>query len=88
MPKISLPEWSKVLHNGDMNAFYNEVWSSIPFVPKIARQKYGYMLNDILRRFKDKLEAKQDLNRKIWFYSGHDSSITGLLSLFHVKLVK
>lgn len=67
---------------------YYEILSFIPFVPQIARQRYGFLMSDILRRLNNKIEAKKDLNRTLWFYSGHDSSINGLLDLLNVKKVK
>lgn len=85
----SLPEWTKrIFPEGD---FYNSIEeaalktfmldTSTPFLAKI---KGGYLLKDILDRFTNKSKSILHPNRKLWVYSGHDTTISRILNTLGV----
>lgn len=81
----SLPEWTKrVLPGGDLYGDIQETFlkaytidTSTKFLAKI---KGGFLLKDILDRFTNKSKSILDPDRKLWVYSGHDSTICRLLN--------
>lgn len=52
--------------------------------PQMAKLKYGILLKDILTRFKNKTESKLDPDRSMWVYSGHDTTLSGLLNTMNM----
>lgn len=89
MFNYSLPEWTnRILIGGDLyNSFEETVLnffkldSSIPFLAKI---KSGFLLKDILDRFTNKSRSILDPDRRLWVYSGHDTTIIRILNTLGV----
>lgn len=55
--------------------------------PKLARLKTGFLIREILDRFKNKIESQLDPDRTLWIYSAHDTTVANVLnslSLFEV----
>ncbi|XP_037029689.1 prostatic acid phosphatase-like [Bradysia coprophila] len=81
----SLPDWTKrVLRGGDLYDNLEETFlktfrldTSTQFMAKI---KGGFLLKDILDRFTNKSKSLLEPDRKLWVYSGHDSTIIRLLN--------
>lgn len=48
--------------------------------PQMARLKMGFLLREILDRFKMKIQSKLRPNRSIWMYSAHDSTVAVILN--------
>lgn len=89
----SLPEWTKkVIPGGEMYDIMEETFlkafktdTGTQFLAKI---KVGFLLKDIFDRFTNKSKTTLDPDRKLWVYSGHDTTICrflntlGLLEVF------
>lgn len=52
--------------------------------PQMARLKYGMLLKDILNIFSNKTESKLTPDRSMWVYSGHDTTLSGLLNTMNM----
>lgn len=48
--------------------------------PQLARLKAGFLLKEILMRFKNKTESVLKPNRSMWVYSAHDTTIGNVLN--------
>lgn len=44
----------------------------------------GFLLKEMLDRFKDKSQSKLQPNRSVWIYSGHDYTITNILNTLNL----
>lgn len=58
-----------------------------PFDERLAPIKFGYLMKDILMRFRNKVNGTLEPDYKLAVYSGHDSSIFGLLGMLNIFLV-
>lgn len=50
---------------------------------EMSRFSSGFLLREMIERFHKKIDIEDPLmpNRNLWLYSGHDTTITGLLNL-------
>ncbi|KAJ6639919.1 Prostatic acid phosphatase [Pseudolycoriella hygida] len=81
----TLPKWTEEIFPGGrfydsiqevtLNAF--SVDTGTPFLAKI---KGGFLLKDIFDRFTNKSKSILDPNRKLWVFSGHDTTISRVLN--------
>lgn len=46
----------------------------------MARLKYGFLIEEILDRFSAKIGSTLSPDRNIWIYSGHDTTLAGVLN--------
>lgn len=86
-----LPEWTKhvFVPGGDMEFVSTYAMVHGSETPQMARVKMGFLLREILDRFKMKIQSKLQPNRSIWMYSAHDSTVAIILNalgLFEVIL--
>lgn len=49
-------------------------------LPITARLKSGFLLKEMLEHFSQKINSTLEPDRSIWFYSGHDITITNMLN--------
>lgn len=49
--------------------------------PALARLKFGRLIGEILDRFRVKADGKLKPDRRMWVYSGHDVTLTGVLNV-------
>lgn len=57
---------------------------------ELARLRYGFLIQDILDRFSAKIGSTLSPDRNIWIYSGHDTTLAGVLNalqLFEVSFI-
>lgn len=62
----------------------------IPSITRpLARLRSGFLINEILDRFSQKIGSTLSPDRSVWIYSGHDTTLAGVLNtleLFEVIL--
>lgn len=56
--------------------------------PVLFRVQSGFLLKEMLERFKAKQSDKLFPNRVLWMYSAHSSTITSLLNGLGLNLVR
>lgn len=78
-----MPEWTKKIYypGSDLDKFWDEIWPITTSTPEITRLKYGFLWRFILERFDAKIDSKLDPDRKLWFYSAHDTTVSALLNI-------
>lgn len=47
---------------------------------KLARLKSGFLLKEMLKHFRQKVEKKLDPDRSLWLYSSHESTLANMLN--------
>lgn len=78
---LTLPEWTKKVYpEGDMKWVSARSFASNTNTNTLARLKTGFLLKDILDRFANKTAANLLPDRKLWVYSGHDTTIANVLN--------
>lgn len=56
--------------------------------PNLVRVRSGFLLKEMLERFRAKKKGKLDPDRALWMYSAHSSTITTLLNGLGFNLVR
>lgn len=77
--KFPLPQWTKEVFPGKLLPWAQLSFKIYCYTPTLQRLKVGLLLNEILSRFVNKTQGVLDPNRKMWIYSGHDTTIANLL---------
>lgn len=77
----SVPDWAqKLLTPGGALEKFSEYWLQLNTgTTEMKRLKSGFLLRDILDRFKSKAESKIP-NERMAIFSGHDMTIASLLN--------
>lgn len=77
-----LPEWTRKVYPGGALAKLSEYWlDQITGTTELKRLRSGFLLQEIFDRFKNKtLSQLSPVNRVMWLYSGHDSTISSVLN--------
>lgn len=58
------------------------------YTPQLAKLKAGFLLKEILDRFRNKSIDNLSPNRSMWMYSAHDTTVANVLNtlgLFEVS---
>lgn len=55
--------------------------------PDLVRIRSGFLLKEMLERFKTKQNGQLDPDRALWMYSAHSSTITTLLNGLRFNMV-
>lgn len=55
--------------------------------PELVKIRSGFLLKEMLERFKTKLNGTLTPNRALWMYSAHSSTITTLLNGMKFNMV-
>lgn len=79
-----LPEWTKkVFYPGsEFENMMLEFFALDTRTPEMIRLKFGFLLQEILNRFMSKVQSTLQPDRVLWFYSGHDLTISNILNIF------
>lgn len=78
---LTLPKWTrKIFPEGDMKQISGRSFATKTNTKKLARLKVGFLLKDIFARFSNVTESTLSPNRKMWIYSGHDTTIGNVLN--------
>lgn len=48
--------------------------------PELARLRSGFLIQEILDRFAQKIGSTLTPDRSLWIYSGHDTTLAGVLN--------
>uniref|UniRef100_A0A1I7TKZ6 Lysosomal acid phosphatase n=2 Tax=Caenorhabditis tropicalis TaxID=1561998 RepID=A0A1I7TKZ6_9PELO len=81
---IPWPKWMNSTLFSRVTDLYNEV-SQLDFhTETLRRLRGGTLLEEILNRFKDKINGNLGENAKFYAYSAHDSTIAALLATFGI----
>lgn len=62
--------------------------NSYAATPELARLKSGFLIKEIMERFKKKIDATLSPDRSLWLYSAHDYTIANMLNAFGVYKVR
>lgn len=77
----SLPIWtSSVYPGGDMEQLVTLAETVRSKTREMSRLRGGFLLKHMVNRMEDKFADKMKLNGTVWLYSGHDTTITTLLT--------
>lgn len=80
---LTLPSWTERVfpHDGPLKRLNLAGYMLQSWTPQLARLKLGWLLREILERFEAKVTGKLvPARRSMWVYSGHDTTIVGLLN--------
>lgn len=85
-----LQSWAEkaIERNGTMEYITKYSYAMYTNTRKLARLKAGFLLKDILERFKHKIGTTLRPNRQLWLYTAHDYTLANILNalgLFEVK---
>lgn len=77
-----LPTWTqKVLVPGGNFVYLAEYWLELTTsTTEMKRLKSGFLLKEILDRFKNKTISILSPDRSLWIYSSHDTTIAAMLN--------
>lgn len=77
-----LPEWAKQIFfpGCELEKLSGFAFSVQTGTKLMARLKYGFLLREILERFTMKANSTLSPDRRLWVYSAHDLTISGLLN--------
>lgn len=83
-----IPEWAKeaCAPGGPMEEIAKVVYE-LRAEPKLVRIRSGFLLKEMLERFKAKKKGKLEPDRALYMYSAHSSTITTLLNGLGFNLV-
>lgn len=83
-----LPAWAEEAckDGGPMHEIAQVVYL-IRAKPDLVRIRSGFLLKEMLERFKAKKKDRLDPDRALWMYSAHSSTITTLLNGLGFNLV-
>lgn len=88
----SLPEWTKsVFPGGDMEWISSRSFATKTNTPQLARLKVGFLIKDILDRFKNRSLVEDVTPTSLYVYSAHDNTIGSVLNalgLFEVNIFR
>lgn len=78
---LTLPEWTKPVYpDGDMKWIATRSFATATNTKTLARLKTGFLLSEILDRFRNKTMGELLPNRSMWVYSAHDTTIANVLN--------
>lgn len=81
LKNFTLPEWTKkVFPGGDMAWVSARSFATNTNTPELARLKTGFLLKEILQRFRNKTLHQLQPDRAMWVYSAHDTTVANLLN--------
>lgn len=77
-----LPKWADrlLIPGGEMEEIALIITIKGSETPEMARLSVGFLLREMLERFKEKIESKLSPDRSIWMYSAHDTTISMFLN--------
>lgn len=90
---FSIPDWAtEILKSNDTLEYLSAVSYEIPtYLPVMKKIRAGFLIKEMLDRFKDKTLSKLDPDRSLWIYAVHSTGISNVLNsldLFDLKVVK
>lgn len=76
-----LPEWTEsVFYAGsEFEIVAIDMLRTFTRTPEMTRLKVGFLLREMFQHFRSKSKSTLDPDRKLWFYSAHDYTISSLL---------
>lgn len=84
---LEVPDWTHSVYPEPANSIAARGYSYYNYNPRVKQINSGYMLQKILRDFKDKIDNNlRPKHRKIFLYSGHESTIGFMLDALRVNL--
>ncbi|GLV41159.1 uncharacterized protein CBL_04683 [Carabus blaptoides fortunei] len=80
---LTLPTWSRPIYPEPLYGAASLVYSYFNYNPDIKKINAGYFLKKVLDDFKSKIN--EDVSKKIFLYSGHESTLGNILDALKVK---
>lgn len=86
--RIRIPEWAEeaCAPGGPLQDIAKTVYT-LRAKPELMKIYSGYLLKEMLERFRAKKNGKLHPNRVVWIYSAHSSTITTLFNGLGFHLV-
>lgn len=81
---FDLPAWTEAVYPEPLCSLSARSFATATYTRQLARLKAGWLVQNILQRFKDKSEGKLFPNRSLWMYSAHDSTVANVLNTLNV----
>lgn len=66
--------------NSSLFNFVQELFVLLTKTEEMKKLRSGFLIREMLERFKQKAESKLKPDRSLWLYSGHDLTIISLLN--------
>lgn len=80
---LPIPEWTKNIYPEPTQSIAAQVYAYQNYYPRLRQINSGYMLKKILDDSKSKID--QTSNKKIFLYSGHESTLGYMLNALGVN---
>lgn len=78
---FSLPEWTHDEFPGGVMKLLAEHWfKHLTGTTELKRLKSGFLIKEILDRFKNKTLSNLTPDRSLWLYSAHDITIASVMN--------
>lgn len=79
---LPLPAWTQRIYpgSGEFQRLSDQAFVLDTFTAPMARLKYGRLVREILQRMADKSAGRLEPDRSMWVYSGHDTTLSGVLN--------
>lgn len=85
--KLPIPEWAKKVYPDEMLPFVKFAFELFSYNDNLKRLRVGVLLHKITQMFLRKANGTLTPNRKMWIFSGHDTTLMPLLDTFGQPLV-
>lgn len=84
---VRIPKWAAEAIDGNEMPEIAKTVYSLRSQPELVRIRSGFLLKEMLERFREKQKGELDPNRVLWMYSSHSSTISTLLNGLGFNLV-
>lgn len=82
---LKLPEWTRDFYPSPLYYITNRSYLYNVWTPELKRLKGGPFVNKMVKEWKEKINnTLRPADRKIYLYTGHDSSVVNVMSSFNV----